>query len=101
LKKYKMAQAKSKMNPDQSILVMPNVATAELMFRLYYTNQDDDNSDMSKTMEDALAWLANHHMIDEGGPTDRGRYWVEHVVKIPLPILVKRFQIPESVESND
>lgn len=79
--------------------LMLNLVTIELLIGLYY-NSNVTLDNMSPAAHSALKWLFNMGMVDqEKGITEKGKFWIDYIKKIPLPVQVEAFEIPDHPES--
>jgi predicted transcriptional regulator len=78
---------------------IPNAITFELLVQAYYTNID--RSDLrSVSLAEAFDFLKEHELIEEADVRDefritaKGRFFIDHVLALPLPVEEKRWVIP-------
>jgi hypothetical protein len=77
---------------------LPNVVTMVLLLHYYYQNPDNlsiaEPHLSSPAMQDAQRWLLNHALINSEGCTERGKCFVEHLGKQPIPVPRTGWEMP-------
>lgn len=86
-------------------VLMPNVATVELLLKYYYSGENIPLR--SQTLQEANQFLIKHGLIDQCDSTldfrttDRGVAWITFILqRCPLPVEVTSYRV-EVVENGN
>jgi hypothetical protein len=92
---------------SQSVTHLPNLVTVEMLIRCRVRGTSVGET-LAPSYSDALNWLARHAMIvertssgiTEYTATERGIYWLDHIINTPIPVPVQTFTIPKPAANS-